>query len=128
MLSHTRAIVSAAPSIPDWEFHPAKPPKEWTPVFEIQDDEGDAVEVDASEWTFVLVRYPDGSTEAMVEAANLGHVSPERRRWAAEIVLDGLLGEEKRLNDIDNVTVVDRLDDAMKMSAKPIAALARQTP
>lgn len=120
LLAEARAIVGAAPSLPGWEFHSAKPPKDWKPRFEIQDANGQPFEIDASSWRCVLLRHPDGVHEALVEASNLDSLPNDYRRWAAEITLDGLVGERRRLEIIDEVTVLEKFDRRESEAAFPI--------
>lgn len=121
-LVETTAIVAAAPSLQDWEFYPAKPPRPWAPRFELHMEERE-YEVDATGWRSVLLRYPDGAHEVIVEAPNIASLPELYQRWAAEIALDGLLGERRRLEVIDDVSVVSRLSDRENVAAFPIKEL-----
>jgi hypothetical protein len=124
LLRRTEAIVQCAPEIPGWEFHPAKMPRRAQAIFEIENAEGRSVLVDASEWTFVLLQYPDGQAEAIIEAANLDlSLSDDHQRWAGEIALDGIIGEATRISLIDQVTVVRHLDDEYGGRARPLLAI-----
>src|SRR5947209_13882550 len=53
-------IVTRAPTLPGWEFFAARQRKEWHYKLELG---GDRLPIDASEWTFVLLLYPDGAHE-----------------------------------------------------------------
>ena len=120
LLKETRDIVRAAPVVPGWEFHSAKPPKPWEPHFEIQNPEGAPFGVDATTWRCTLLKYPDGTREVVVEAPNLDPLPAEYQRWAAEIALDSLLGERRRLEVVDEVTVVAKLSPKESAAAFPI--------
>ena len=48
------------------KFYFARPPKEWELKFEMKDDEGTPIELDASAWRCVLLNFTDGVHECMV--------------------------------------------------------------
>ncbi len=128
LLARTREIVQEAPHITGWEFHAAKPPKKWAGTFEMHDDDDRLVHVDASNWTFVMLRYPSGTTEVLVEAPQLDpSLSDAYRRWAAEIAIDALIGEERRLQLIDEVAVTEHMEPAHRPLARPILELIPAT-
>jgi hypothetical protein len=52
--STARAVIEAAPRLPQWRFLGSKPSKNWDYVFELQRDRGETVRINASDWTFVL--------------------------------------------------------------------------
>jgi len=124
-LATTKAIVAFAPTIEDWEFLPAKPPKQWLGRFNVPDEDGDDLELDCSTWRYVMLEDPDGATEMLVHAPEIATYPEERRRWFAEIALDGLLGEEQRLRTITYVDVVATLDEEQEDAARPMSALQR---
>lgn len=115
-LRETRRIVGLAPKISGWEIHPAKPPKQWQPIFKMGD-----VNVDACAWRFVRLQYPDGSIEILVEAPSLADLSDDQKTRAVEIVLEGFLGEQRRLEMPMDIGVVSKLDQSFDGEAKPIA-------
>ncbi len=121
LLEVTRAIVDAAPEVSGWEFHSAKPAKPWNPRFELHDANGVPVEVDATDWRCVLLKYADGAHEVLIEAPNLRALTKDYQRWAAEIILDSLVGERSRLENIDEVTVVSEFSDRERIAAFPVA-------
>src|SRR5262249_33183984 len=96
-LEETRRIVSLAPVCQGWEFYPAKPPKNWNCYFLVTDDTGRQMPVDASTWKYVLLRFPDQSFDITICAPDLKNLTGQLRETAAEIVLDGELGEERRI-------------------------------
>jgi hypothetical protein len=118
LLTATREIVAQAPAIEGWEFHPAKPPKRWNLVFDMDTGNESQMRIDASKWRCALRRDEEGDLEVVIEAPNLADLDEEHRRWAGEIVLDGILGEETRLETIDRVEVV--VDERLSSQAIPI--------
>lgn len=123
-LTQTRNIIAQAPTIAGWEFHPAKPPKQWGLVFEMEAVDGATIQIDARDWRYVLLRHADGGFEVLVEAPNLADLSDEDRISAAEIVLDGVLGEQRRLEMPAEVGVIDKFDGETEHAAKPIKMIA----
>ncbi len=126
LLAVTKAIVDVAPNVPGWEFHSAKPAKRWEPRFELHDANGEPFEVDATDWHCALLEYADGAHEVLVEAPNLGSLPEDYKRWAAEIALDSLLGERRRLEAIDEVTVIAELSARERGSAFPVTDIGER--
>jgi hypothetical protein len=114
-----REVVMRAPHVPGWEFFAGKPAKGWMPRFTVDGPDGVAVDVDADAWRYV-VRHERGSRVILVEANNLPTLPTSYRRWAAEILLDSILGEELRLEAFDEVRVVDAFAASDVKSARPI--------
>lgn len=96
---------------PGWEFHYAKPPKEWDLIFDFEKDNGDVIEVNASNWQYVLLKYEDGGFEIILQTDNLDGLSEDDKLVASEILLDGILGEEVRMLHISYIDVVKSFDD-----------------
>lgn len=111
LLQLTKEIVSIAPEIPEWEFHGAKPPKEWDLRFVVEDRRGKPVAVDASNWEYVLLKLPEGSFNVMVRAENLKDLDNDTKQVAAEIAVEGVVGEMTRLHRIAGVEVVREFND-----------------
>ena len=101
----TRHIVSCAPRLARWEFNAARPPRPWSPTFTVGD-----LEVDASSWRYVLLAFPDGIFDLVLEQGNVSDADDSDRYAAAVVLLDGLLGEETRLSRIQDLVVVDELE------------------
>lgn len=121
LLPETKKIVDLAPACPGWRFFAAKPSKDWERRFFMNDSQGKRVAVDASEWRYVLYGYPDGVFDIVIDAPDLARLTEQERITAAEIVLDGELGEEARLSFISEVeVVVDPVDDD-SVKTTPIA-------
>lgn len=110
LLPITKKIVSYAKSIAGWEFYYAKPPKEWDLIFDFEKDNGDVINIDASNWQYVLLRYEDGGFEIIIQADDLDGLSEVDELIASEILLDGILGEEIRMLHISNIEVVKNFD------------------
>jgi hypothetical protein len=125
MLELTRAIVAAAPALHGWELWPAKPPRPWDFQLEVDDLQGTSIAIDASTWRYAIRRSRGGSgRELVLEAPELGSWPADEQRAAAEIILDSLLGEERRLESVVAVRVTARLDEDAEARALPLAAIA----
>ncbi|PWG81172.1 hypothetical protein DDR33_07225 [Pararcticibacter amylolyticus] len=114
LLPQTKEIISNSPSIPNWEFHYAKPPKQWKePIVNLYKG-GRKKRIIASSWQYVLLDYSDGLFDIIIEAPNLADFCKDDKLIAAEIILEGLLGEEKRLVTIAQVDVVSEFEAQYK--------------
>jgi hypothetical protein len=108
-LGATRAIVAKAPSIPGWEFHPAKPPRRWDYTFRL-DATASSYEIHAANWRYVLISYPDATYDLDIMAADLAGLPEERRQEALEIAVEGAVGEEIRINYIGDIRLVETFE------------------
>jgi len=118
-------IVSVAPEIPEWEFHSVKPPKQWTLRFTVEDGRGNRLEIDASDWEYVLLKMPDGTFDLVIRAQNIPRLDEELRQVAAEVAVDGIVGESLRLRYIVDVDVVTEFDERHRQKATCIKHLGR---
>jgi len=93
--------------------------------FTVEDRSGAVREVDASGWRYVLLRYPDGAHEVVIEAPSVAELDEELRYSAAIVALDGLLGEERRIEAVDEVSVVPKLESEYAAKARDLAEIIR---
>ena len=80
-LAVTTAIVNAAPDCDGWEFHPAKPPKDFDLRFTFEDRHGRPVDVDASGWQYVLLELPGGAFDIVVRTPSLTADEDANQNW-----------------------------------------------
>ncbi len=118
-----REIVARAPFIPDWEFHAARQPKKWDYKLELPSGVGGGLHLDASGWTFVLLRYPDGVHEILLKGNNLPTLGDDERWQAAAITLESILGEDMVLDRINEFELVDQLEPRFAERERPIQRL-----
>jgi hypothetical protein len=117
-------IVSLAPVLEGWEFHSARRPKDWDYKFMMERSNGrESIELDASNWGFVLLEYPDGAREVVLQGTNLPTLDDDERWQAAAVTLEGILGEEVILERIDEFQLVDRLEPRFAAQQRPIQRL-----
>jgi len=119
-----RQIISSAPTLRDWEFHSARQSKDWNYKFELKSNlHSTVISLDASSWTFVLLRYPEGTHEILLKGSELPLLTPDEREQAAAIVLVSILGEDTFLDTVDEFELVDVLDPRFAEKQKPIWGL-----
>lgn len=117
LLPLTESIVGCAPSIDEWEFHCAKPAKNWDLQFELLDSKNKKVNIDARDWRYILLRYPDKKFDVIIQASNLPP-GKSIQNQAGSIVVEGQLGERLSIQYIDKIELVEEFDseDAGKSS------------
>ena len=115
-----REIVTRAPILPAWEFHAARQRKEWQYKLKLGDDH---LSIDASRWTFVLLRYPDGDHEVLLKGTDLPSLSGDERRLAAAITLESILGEDLILDRVSQFELVYSLEPQFAEKERPIQSL-----
>ncbi|EMR02128.1 hypothetical protein ADICEAN_02739 [Cesiribacter andamanensis AMV16] len=109
LLEHSRQLMEAAPRLPQWEFHHAKPPQEWDLKFRLYDEDYNERDVDASRWKFRLQEHPQGGALILLEAANIGHLDGETKLTATEQVVMSLLGEEQKILHVAEIRILTQL-------------------
>ncbi len=124
LLEQTKAVIAAAPECPGWEFYPAKPPKQWQRRFELIDARGREIDVDASASRYVLLRYPDGVFDIVVADASLARLPKKLQKAAIDVLLDGELGEERRMVLIHGAEIVSAFSTEMAHKSSPIESLS----
>lgn len=121
----TQHIVALAPRVAGWEFHSARPPRDWDMQFSIEGADGTHLDIDARPWRYVLFKYPDNTFDIVIEERNLHSVSDDDRYAAAVVVLDGALGEKRRLALLGGIEAVETLSVECAHKANPIHHLAQ---
>jgi hypothetical protein len=119
----SRHIVALAPNIQGWEFHPARPPKQWELQFSIESDEGETIPIDARSWRYVMLKFPDGTFDVLFEQPNATEIDEGDRWTACMILLDGLLGEATRMAFIGDVEPVLKLPPDYTGKATPVSRM-----
>lgn len=103
LLEQASKIISIAPEFEHWEFYASKQPKHNWHIAKF-----DGIEIDATEWTFILFKYPDGKNEIVIQADNLKHLDTLTKELAADLVLTNLLGEKTKIEELDFIDIVDQ--------------------
>jgi hypothetical protein len=123
VLEYSKAVVEKAKQWPGWEFYYAKPPKKWELKFDYQVNEDRTVQIDASLWQYVLAEYEDGTFEIVIKLHPLLDLNDQDQLSVAEIVLDGILGEEMRMKLISFIEVVDEFEESYTRGINSITSL-----
>lgn len=124
LLKEAQEIVAAAPELANWEFYSTRQPKEWDYRVELNsDDPNRLIKIDASDWEFVLLRYPDGFREVLLYSGSLPPLSEDERWQAAAIVLECLIGEESVITKIDDFELVSNLEPRFVERKRPLTLL-----
>jgi len=82
------------------------------------------MDVNALQWEYVLLEYEDGMLEVIIKAPELDHLDDSDRQVAAEILLDGLVGEEVRIQRICVIDVVETFEEPYQKKASEIKNLS----
>lgn len=107
LLDFTRLLVSKAPSVPGWEFLPAKPRKKWKNRKTRIKCKGEVVEFIFDEWRYFLTSFNDGEFFD-VNLVPVGYDEFEEKdlRYAGDLFVEFELGEELYIEIIDRVNIV----------------------
>jgi hypothetical protein len=117
------AIIAEAPVLPRWQFYSSRRPKEWNYQFQLEIG-GRLKNVDASNWKFVLLEYPDDTIEILLEGRDALSLEDDQRWQAAAIVLESVLGEDALFGKVD-FELVDKLEPQYSPDARPIQELRK---
>ena len=119
-----RSIVAQAPELDDWEFHSAREPKEWNYRFElVGDGNAEPIAIDATNWTFVLLEYPEGTREILFKAPDFRMLSGEELWIAGAIVIESIIGEDAFLDTVNDFAVLNEFEPQFASRERPIQSL-----
>jgi len=119
----SRKIMTAAPDLPDWEFHHAKPAKKWNLQFTIYDDFMRERSIDASDWRFTLMQRPGQQVDIFLKADNIDFLDTDTRATAGDLVVTNLLGEETKINKVRRIQVLSAGEEPQQAANQPIELL-----
>jgi hypothetical protein len=106
-------FINNAPTLDSWEFYNYKQPKRNWNMLEIPEYN---IKLSATNWTYTLLKYKDNKKEILIKGDTLADIDPNYRIGIAEIVLINLIGEEKMMNEIDFVGVLELEDNTYEMN------------
>lgn len=104
-----RHAISRAPQLPGWEFRAFRQTRDARPIVNLNTLEG-AVEVDASDAEYALLRARDGTFDMVVKLPPAKQLQAQDQHALAVLLLDGLIGEEVRMSLIKNVEFVEEFE------------------
>jgi len=111
LLDVSKSIMDAAPNLENWQFNYFKPAKNWDRKFVIYDDLMNELDIDASSWKYVVLKFEGDMKEVIIEADNISHLDRETAQSAADLVIMSEVGEEIKINKISTVNIVNELDE-----------------
>ncbi len=118
-----RAVIAHAPVLAGWEFYSSRQPKEWDFTVHLLRENGSSIQLDASNWTFVLLRYPDAVHELLLRGTDLSTLNQDERWQAAAITVESILGEDLMMERIDDFELVEDLEPEFAKKERPIREL-----
>ena len=116
-------IISSAPVIEHWEFYAARMPKEWIYKLQIENPGSHPLELDASDWTFVLLNDRDDKYKILLNGSNLPGLTRKQRWQAAADILCNVAGEESVMETVSDFELVYHLPPFVALRARSILTL-----
>lgn len=122
-LALSKLIISKAPPLRNWEYFYAKPAKDWDLVLSVYDDWMMERSIEAFQWHYVLLEYPNDTLELLIQAQNIHFMDEESQRAAVDQVLINIVGEENNITFFTNVRIVDEIPDEYVETSAPMLEL-----
>jgi hypothetical protein len=122
ILKVTKAIISKAPQSSQWGFYHAAPATGELQL-QVYDHNMDVQNIDANSWRAVIKNPGFGKIQLILEITNISHFDEDTQTIAADLVLNALLGEEKKINDLAGLELAFELEDQHKYQAFSILEL-----
>jgi len=88
LLGKTKEIIDKAPQLDNWEFYSAKQSKKNWHLAKLLDTD---LQIDASNWTYVLLKYEDEKIEILLKADTLTKLDDELKELVADLILTKLI-------------------------------------
>ena len=111
-------LLDVAPHIAGWEFSLYKPPRKWDLRFSVTAD-GDEHRIDGSKWQVVLYAFEDGSFDFVFRPdRSSDRLETSVLEHAAAVIVDGELGEQFRLEQVGEISVVKEWSEDEEPSAQ----------
>jgi hypothetical protein len=100
MYPETKRIVALAPSMPGWNFLPARPKKDWDGVL-LWSIRG---QIDVNPWKVVCFEYPDGMYELAFLTETLPQLPSNEQFSLIEFVVASEIGEDALITRICTIS------------------------
>lgn len=111
-LALSKKIMEVAPDLKEWEFHPAKQPKDnWDFSFEAFDRYFSKHMFDASDWDYFLEKNEDGNIEILIQTENLHVMDLDDELNAVDMVITNIIGEELIIHHLDAFETVENFEE-----------------
>ncbi len=80
--------------------------------------------IDANDWRYVLYRFPDSTYDVTVCVPDFEQLPYGTMKDAVEIVLDGEIGEERRILLLKEIEIVESFDGEHASKSSPISVIS----
>lgn len=124
LLVETKEIISYAPALEEWEFYYSKQIKEWDNYFDIFIN-GEKRRIDISKWEYVLFEYEDNTLDIIIKPVPYSDTYNKDIYGICEMVLDSIIGEEMRIEKIQDLEVVREFDSNIEENGTSIINLQK---
>lgn len=122
LLEKTKKIIGFAPNISGWEFYSSIQIKEWSNFFTTFIN-GKKIGVDISKWKYVLYQFEDGTYDIAIKPIPFKKALEDSISELSEMIVDSLIGEEKRIEKIVNLDIVPEFDSEIIHNASKLINL-----
>ncbi|WP_416878460.1 hypothetical protein [Litorimonas sp.] len=116
----SKSITAAAPEIEGWIFLAAKPPKKWNRKFLWSRNE---IEIDASNWKFLIYKYDDGLSDIVLIDDVLPNMKLEEKKRIVDFVVESEIGEIGMLTKVYSTDIDTNIDKELRLSATPLTEI-----
>lgn len=123
LLRLSKSIVKLAPQLIDWQFNSSKPVTEMVMDYTVYDNNMLERNFTISDWNFVLKINLNQGAKIIIEAKNISNLDKDTKISATNLVVVALLGEEKRINSVDEIIITDNFDEENRAISKNISFL-----
>jgi hypothetical protein len=122
LVIQSRQAIQNAPEILGWKFYATRQRKAWDGRFGLETEHG-LKHFDCTDWKFLFLKYPDGEKELVLIAPDADSLNPDDRLQAAAVVIEGLLGEECVLSNVDRFALESTVAARLLAQAIPMRLL-----
>lgn len=119
----SKEIIESAPSHLAWNFYASRQAKKWDRIFSVYDHEMEILDVDASNWHYIINGNRDSGLEIVLETPNLEHIELEIIDTILNMFLTNEIGESVRIEEIESVKYVFQFEPDVKERRSPIGSL-----
>lgn len=103
LLTRTREIVEKAPAVAGWEFHSSKPKRKWKLRFQF----ADGILVEGARWEVIVLPLGNHKYDLLLRPPADCALFQDDLDIAASIIVQGELGEAKKLEKVNSIKVVE---------------------
>lgn len=105
-----QAIADGAPKkLKGWEISIGRPPKSWDGRFELRNELGQVVSLDAAKWSYVLDAFQDRAFFDITIIAEWPRMDALSKKQAARTAIQNVVGERRMLEKFDRIEVAENI-------------------